>query len=118
MINFTFFTVKNGAKCGSNQFICEASSHCIPLIYRCDNQPNCEDGSDEFNCKGKSSRVMIVGSVCWNLLFKTIVQWKYYRFDNGKIIIILNMISIHTCSKQLFMSNDKEVIFTLMKNIA
>ncbi|XP_076114032.1 uncharacterized protein LOC143082295 isoform X2 [Mytilus galloprovincialis] len=37
-------------KCGSNQFKCEGSSHCIALHYRCNNWTDCEDGSDEIHC--------------------------------------------------------------------
>ncbi|XP_076114031.1 uncharacterized protein LOC143082295 isoform X1 [Mytilus galloprovincialis] len=39
-------------KCGSNQFKCEGSSHCIALHYRCNNWTDCEDGSDEIHCIG------------------------------------------------------------------
>lgn len=70
-----------GAKCGSNQFICEASSHCIPLIYRCDNQPNCEDGSDEDNCEDLcKNRFMCANGKC---IDKDFVCDKYHADNCG-----------------------------------
>uniref|UniRef100_A0A2S2P0K4 Low-density lipoprotein receptor-related protein 6 n=2 Tax=Schizaphis graminum TaxID=13262 RepID=A0A2S2P0K4_SCHGA len=37
--------------CGPEQFICNSlSPECMPLIWRCDGQTDCHDGSDEVNC--------------------------------------------------------------------
>lgn len=41
------------ASCAENQFKCN-NSRCIISSYKCDNQIDCLDGSDEVNCtKGK-----------------------------------------------------------------
>lgn len=37
--------------CSSDQFSCAGGSvPCIPMVWRCDKNPECEDGSDEQNC--------------------------------------------------------------------
>ncbi|VVC34410.1 Hypothetical protein CINCED_3A006647 [Cinara cedri] len=37
--------------CGPEQFICNSlSPECMPMIWRCDGQTDCHDGSDEVNC--------------------------------------------------------------------
>lgn len=35
--------------CGSNEFQCK-SGRCIPLSFRCDQENDCGDHSDEFEC--------------------------------------------------------------------
>lgn len=37
--------------CGPEHFVCNSlSPECMPLIWRCDGQTDCHDGSDEVNC--------------------------------------------------------------------
>lgn len=37
--------------CGPEQFICNSlNPECVPLVWRCDGQTDCHDGSDEVNC--------------------------------------------------------------------
>ena len=33
--------------CGSDEFRCVSDGKCIPSVYRCDNENDCDDGSDE-----------------------------------------------------------------------
>ena len=35
--------------CGSDQFECVEEKHCIPYVWRCDGDRDCQDGSDEPN---------------------------------------------------------------------
>ena len=37
--------------CKQNQFTCH-NGECIELMYKCDAEQDCNDGSDEFNCTG------------------------------------------------------------------
>nr|2KRI_B Chain B, Low-density lipoprotein receptor [Homo sapiens] len=39
--------------CGPASFQCNSST-CIPQLWACDNDPDCEDGSDEWpqRCRG------------------------------------------------------------------
>uniref|UniRef100_A0A672QCJ8 Low density lipoprotein receptor-related protein 1Bb n=1 Tax=Sinocyclocheilus grahami TaxID=75366 RepID=A0A672QCJ8_SINGR len=39
-------------ECSGEEFHCRADGTCIPERWRCDGDKDCEDGSDETNCKG------------------------------------------------------------------
>ncbi len=39
--------------CSSFQFTCE-NGQCIPIVWRCDSEPDCFGGEDEINCTGKT----------------------------------------------------------------
>ncbi|XP_050433383.1 low-density lipoprotein receptor-related protein 1 isoform X2 [Adelges cooleyi] len=39
--------------CGSDDFHCNGSYHCISPKWRCDGDQDCPDGSDEWNCTDK-----------------------------------------------------------------
>ena len=48
---FSFFSAtRPTVGCLSKEFQC-ASGGCIPNRWKCDNQIDCEDGSDERNCR-------------------------------------------------------------------
>lgn len=36
---------------GSWQWSCASGDQCVPDMWRCDSQRDCEDGSDEAGCK-------------------------------------------------------------------
>ena len=38
--------------CKVDQFLC-AENYCIPSLFRCDDQRDCRDGSDEIGCPSK-----------------------------------------------------------------
>lgn len=38
--------------CGDKEFRCRGDRTCVPEIWRCDGDKDCEDGSDEFACEG------------------------------------------------------------------
>lgn len=44
-----FVDIDCGYTCEANEFQC-ANGGCIDLEWRCDNFPDCHDGSDELNC--------------------------------------------------------------------
>ena len=37
--------------CATGEFQCVSDRRCIPESRRCDNRRDCEDGSDEANCR-------------------------------------------------------------------
>lgn len=39
-------------ECSGEEFHCRTDGTCIPERWRCDGDKDCEDGSDETNCKG------------------------------------------------------------------
>ena len=39
--------------CYASQFQCRSTKKCIPKSWRCDNEVDCEDGSDETECGTK-----------------------------------------------------------------
>jgi Low-density lipoprotein receptor domain class A len=44
-----FLLVEGPANCSSSQFQCD-SKQCVPLLWHCDGDSDCHDGSDERNC--------------------------------------------------------------------
>ena len=47
------FQLKNiflETNCYASQFQCRSTKKCIPKSWRCDNEVDCEDGSDETEC--------------------------------------------------------------------
>ena len=40
-----------GVRCQSGQFQCATGGQCISVLRRCDEYPDCSDGSDELNCR-------------------------------------------------------------------
>ena len=51
--NKIVFQLKNiflETNCYASQFQCRSTKKCIPKSWRCDNEVDCEDGSDETEC--------------------------------------------------------------------
>ena len=42
--------------CSSNQFTCDDGSLCIDQEWKCDEEKDCEDGSDEKDCPGRNCK--------------------------------------------------------------
>lgn len=40
-------------ECKPDSFVCD-NGQCIDADLKCDGLPNCRDGSDEVNCRGKA----------------------------------------------------------------
>jgi hypothetical protein len=38
-------------KCSKREFTCNKTGDCIPLQWVCDKTQDCDDGSDEINCR-------------------------------------------------------------------
>ena len=43
------------AACSRKQFTCASRDECIPAVYKCDGETDCDDGSDEHNCPVRKS---------------------------------------------------------------
>lgn len=46
VVNILYNIETSQATCASSEFRCKDSS-CIPYVYRCDDEPDCADSSDE-----------------------------------------------------------------------
>ena len=62
---YTIHFLFTGKHCNDEEFECDKivygsnSRQCIRNIYVCDNHPDCDDGSDEFNCPDKNKQGML-----------------------------------------------------------
>ena len=82
-------TCKEPVACNDSQFTCHSNGMCIPLKWRCDQHPDCEDKSDEADCrncsKGKCTKRIKSSSAspkceedmqtCANLQCVTLDRW-------------------------------------------
>ena len=50
--------VTAGRTCSANQFTCD-SGQCVFHTWKCDDEQDCEDNSDESGCLGKSMWVSV-----------------------------------------------------------
>jgi len=50
VIYFKFFPLPDHP-CPHGSFQCHGPNHCISKNFVCDDYPDCEDGSDEENCR-------------------------------------------------------------------
>lgn len=50
------YSLLENKTCYENEYICPNTTQCIPKQWICDNDKDCEDGSDEshVNCSGKN----------------------------------------------------------------
>lgn len=69
--------------CSPSEFKCVNTSQCIPYVFHCDGEPDCQDGSDESSsscvsnvqCKtGMAPEYIIVGILCKLLLAPRLVS--------------------------------------------
>ena len=58
-------SAKPNCKCRENEFQCKKTLQCIPLRSKCDFVKDCEDLSDEEDCKFKEC-VAKEEFTCWN----------------------------------------------------
>lgn len=45
-----YYVSKAGSDCGFREFQCQSDKKCIPSVWRCNQNRECEDGSDERDC--------------------------------------------------------------------
>ena len=65
------------AACSRKQFTCASRNECIPAVYKCDGDEDCDDGSDEHNCPvdGKLIDYSLKSQSCGSFQ-----MWKVFRF--------------------------------------
>ncbi|XP_018496366.1 low-density lipoprotein receptor-related protein 3-like [Galendromus occidentalis] len=50
MFKLRYYVSKAGSDCGPHEFQCQSDKKCIPTAWRCNQNRECEDGSDERDC--------------------------------------------------------------------
>lgn len=77
-----------GEECPSTRFRCK-NGNCIPLAWKCDEDDDCHDNSDEEDCRkccavGEiEDRFMGSGSLWWLFSFHTIAFWVAIRLHDA-----------------------------------
>ncbi|XP_038610031.1 sortilin-related receptor isoform X2 [Tachyglossus aculeatus] len=61
--------------CSRFEFECQQPRKCIPNWKRCDGQPDCQDGTDETNCRTPSSQTCVSGK---------------FKCEDGEICLVLS----------------------------
>lgn len=77
-------------ECEDGQFQCN-NKRCIPIIWRCDDDDDCSDNSDEENCRKCSNQVDKCRQTCSDNCGKYVWLWRCYE----NVIITRNNLLQH-----------------------
>lgn len=55
-------------RCSRAEFECQQLHKCIPNWKRCDGRRDCQDGTDERNCRECGAESILAGSISWDAL--------------------------------------------------
>lgn len=77
----SFISPSTDTECSPEEFTCLTSHSCVPLLFKCDTEDDCLDGSDEDNCCECDTHAYVYARTYVHLpLYNSSILWMLGRF--------------------------------------